>query len=141
MSGVPRSSREAGNAALELLLVAPVLLLLVAAVIGIGRVTSARAALDGVAREGARAAVTAPTAAAAIRLGEESARQTALAYGMDPARLSIAVDTGGFVRGGTLVVAATYRVPLTDLPSFALLPRAVSFTTRQAQPIDPYASR
>ncbi|HZC99247.1 MAG TPA: TadE/TadG family type IV pilus assembly protein [Actinomycetes bacterium] len=103
MSGVPRSWREAGNAALELLLVAPVLLLLVAAVIGIGRVTSARAALDGVAREGARAAVTAPTAAVAIRLGEESARQAALAYGMDPARLSIAVDTGGFVRGGTLV--------------------------------------
>jgi Flp pilus assembly protein TadG len=136
-----QSRREAGNAALELLLVAPVLLLLVAAVIGIGRVTSARAALDGVAREGARAAVTAPTAAAAVRLGEETARQAAVAYGMDLARLSIAVDTGGFVRGGTLVVAATYRVPLADLPSFALLPRAVSFTARQAQPIDPYASR
>ena len=44
-------------------------------------------------------------------------------------------------RNFRLVVAATYRVPLTDLPSFALLPRAVSFTARQAQPIDPYASR
>jgi hypothetical protein len=60
---------------------------------------------------------------------------------MDPARLQVSVDPRGFVRGGTLVVIATYRVPLTDLPSFGLLPRTLSFTARQAQPIDPYASR
>jgi Flp pilus assembly protein TadG len=141
MNRRPRSGRDTGNAALELLLVAPVLLLLIAAVVGIGRVTAARAALAGVAREGARAAVTAPNAAVAIRQGQTSAQQAAVAYGMDLVRLSVDVDPQGFVRGGTLVVIATYRIPLTDLPSFGLLPRALSFTVRQAQPIDPYASR
>jgi len=136
-----RPGREAGNAALELLLIAPVLLLLVAALVGIGRVTAARSALAGVAREGARAAVTAPSAAVAIRQGQVSARAAALGYGMDLARLGVTIDPGGFARGGTLAVTVTYRVPLADLPSFGVLPGTLTFTARQAQPIDPYASR
>lgn len=141
MSRRRRPGREAGNAALELLLIAPVLLLLIAAVVGIGRVTAARSALAGAAREGARAAVTASSATLAIRQGQESVHDAALAYGMDPARLAVTVDPAGFARGGSLVVTATYRVPLVDLPSFGLLPRTLTFTARQAQPIDPYSSR
>ncbi len=136
-----RRDRQGGNAALELLLVAPVLLLVIAAVIGIGRVTAARAALAGVAREGARSAVSARNAAQAVTLGEASAQAAARGYGMDPSRLTVTVDPGGFARGGSVVVTATYRIPLADLPSFGVLPRELTLTARQAQPIDPFASR
>src|SRR5207247_3289926 len=54
-------SRERGSATVELLVVAIALLAFTGGLMGVGRLTSTRAALDGVAREAARAAANTTT--------------------------------------------------------------------------------
>ncbi len=141
---LPRHIRrrcERGTATVELTVVALGLLVFVAGLIGIGRLTDTRTALAGVAREAARAAADAPTASQAIRLGQAEAEQTASGYGLDPARLTVTVDPRGFARGGTLLVVASYQVRLGDLPALRLLPGEVTLRARQLEPIDPFRSR
>jgi hypothetical protein len=136
-----RADRQAGVAAVELLLVTVGLLLFLVGIMAFGRLTQARTALSGVAREAARAAADARTADQAVDLGAEQARATAAGYGLDPDRLQVRVDPGGFARGGTLAVTVRYPVRLDDLPSLRLLPGAVTLSSRQVEPIDPYKSR
>jgi Flp pilus assembly protein TadG len=61
-----RQSRERGSATVELLVVAIALLAFTGGLIGIGRLTSTRAALAGVVREAARASANATTPTQAI---------------------------------------------------------------------------
>jgi len=141
---LPRHIRrrcERGTATVELTVVALGLLVFVAGLIGIGRLTDTRTALAGTAREAARAAADAPTASQAIRLGQAAAEQTAAGYGLDPTRLQVSVDPQGFARGGTLLVVASYQVRLGDLPALRLLPGEVTLRARQLEPIDPFRSR
>lgn len=133
--------RERGTATVELTVVALGLLVFAAGLIGIGRLTDTRTALAGVVREAARAAADAPSASQAVRLGQAAAQQTASGYGLDPARLEVTVDPRGFARGGTLLVAARYRVPLADLPALRLLSGEVTVRAHQLEPIDPFRSR
>ncbi len=136
-----RRHGERGTAMVELTVVALGLLVFAAGLIGIGRLTDTRTALAGVTREAARAAADAPSASQAVRLGQAAARQTASGYGLDPARLAVSVDPQGFARGGTLLVTASYRVRLGDLPTLRLLPGEVTLRARQLEPIDPFRSR
>jgi len=136
-----RRHGEGGTATVELTVVALGLLVFAAGLIGIGRLTDTRTALAGVTREAARAAADAPSASQAVRLGQAAARQTASGYGLDPARLAVSVDPQGFARGGTLLVTASYRVRLGDLPTLRLLPGEVTLRARQLEPIDPFRSR
>jgi Flp pilus assembly protein TadG len=136
-----RPTRQSGSASVELLVVAVGLLAFTAGLVGIGRLTSTRAALAGVAREAARVAVEAPTPTQAIRVGEQRARLVATGYRLDPARLQVTIDPADLAPGGTLLVTASYRAPLDDLPAIGLLPRQVTLTAQQLEPIDPHRSR
>jgi Flp pilus assembly protein TadG len=135
------ATRERGSASVELLVVAVGLLAFTAGLVGIGRLTGTRAALAGVAREAARVAVEAPTPSDAIRSGERRGRLVATGYRLDPARLQVTVDPAGLAPGGTVTVTASYRTFLDDLPTIGLLPRRVTLTARQLEPIDPHRSR
>jgi Flp pilus assembly protein TadG len=134
-------SREQGSATVELLVVAIALLALTGGLIGVGRLTSTRAALAGVAREAARAAANATTPTQAIHTGHQRAHQVAAGYQLNPHRLQVSVDLAGFVRGGTLTVTASYQVPLDDLPTLGLLPGQLTLAAHQQEPIDPHRSR
>ena len=134
-------SRERGSATVELLVVAIALLAFTSGLIGVGRLTSTRAALAGVVRETARAAANATTPTEAIRTGHRRAHQVAAGYQLDPDRLQVTVDPAGLVRGGTLTVTASYQVPLDDLPTIDLLPSQLTLATRHQEPIDPHKSR
>jgi hypothetical protein len=125
----------------ELLVVAIGLLAFTAGLVGIGRLTSARAALAGVAREAARVAVEAPTPTDSIQLGQRRARLVATGYRLDPARLQVTIDPAGLAPGGTATVTCSYRLPLDDLPAIGVLPGQVTLTARQREPIDPHRSR
>jgi Flp pilus assembly protein TadG len=133
--------REQGSATVELLLVAVALLAFTGGLIGVGRLTSTRAALAGVAREAARAAANATTPTQAIRTGHQRAHQVAAGYQLNPDRLHITVEPAGLARGGTLTVTASYQVPLDDLPTLGLLPGQLTLAARQQEPIDPHKSR
>ena len=136
-----RQSRERGSATVELLVVAVALLAFTGGLIGVGRLTSTRAALAGVVREAARAAANAATPAQAIRTGHQRANQVAAGYQLNPDRLQVTVDPAGLVRGGILTVTASYQVPLDDLPTLGLLPGQLTLAARQKEPIDPHKSR
>ena len=133
--------RERGSATVELLVVAIALLAFTGGLIGIGRLTSTRAALDGVVREAARAAANTTTPTQAIRTGHQRAHQVASGYHLDPERLQVTVDPAGLLRGGTLTVTASYQIPLDDLPTMGLLPGQLTLTVHQREPIDPHRSR
>jgi Flp pilus assembly protein TadG len=134
-------SGERGSATVELLVVAIALLALTGGLIGVGRLTSTRAALAGVAREAARAAANATTPTQAIRTGHQRAHQVAAGYQLNPDRLHITVEPAGLARGGTLTVTASYQVPLDDLPTLGLLPGQLTLAARHQEPIDPHKSR
>jgi Flp pilus assembly protein TadG len=134
-------SREQGSATVELLVVAIALLAFTGGLIGVGRLTSTRAALAGVVREAARVAATATTPTDAIRTGRQRAKQVAVGYQLNPDRLQVTVDPAGLARGGTLTVTASYQVPLDDLPTMGLLPGQLTLTARHQEPIDPHKSR
>ena len=136
-----RQLRERGSATVELLVVAVALLAFTGGLIGVGRLTSTRAALAGVAREAARAAANTTTPTQAIRTGHQRAHQVAAGYQLKPDRLQITVEPAGLPRGGTLTVIASYQVPLDDLPTLGLLPGQLTLAARQQEPIDPYKSR
>jgi Flp pilus assembly protein TadG len=125
----------------ELLVVAIALLAFTGGLIGVGRLTSTRAALAGVVREAARAAANAPTPTQAIRTGRQRAHQVAAGYQLNPDRLQVTVDPAGLARGGTLTVTASYQVPLDDLPTLGLLPSQLTLTAHQREPIDLHKSR
>jgi Flp pilus assembly protein TadG len=139
-TAIPQS-RERGSATVELLVVAIALLAFTSGLIGVGRLTSTRAALAGVVREAARAAANAPSATQAIQTGRQRAHQVAAGYQLDPGRLQVIVDPAGLLRGGTLTVTASYQVPLDDLPTIDLLPSQLTLTAHHQEPIDPHKSR
>jgi Flp pilus assembly protein TadG len=136
-----RQSRERGSATVELLVVAIALLAFTGGLMGVGRLTSTRAALAGVAREAARAAANATTPPQAIRIGHQRAHQVAAGYQLNPDRLQVTVDPAGLVRGGILTVTANYEVALDDLPTLGLVPGQLTLTAHQQEPIDPNKSR
>jgi Flp pilus assembly protein TadG len=132
---------ERGTAALELALLAPVLVLLVAIVVAAGRMVETKAAILSVAREAARAASEAPNAEAAHDAALATAEEVAAGLGLDPARLSIAQDPGGFGRGEPYRVSVSYRVQLADLPGLGLLPGSIELGAEHAELIQTYKSR
>jgi Flp pilus assembly pilin Flp len=132
---------ERGTAAVELALLAPVLLVLVAVVSGAGRMVETKSAVLSVAREAARAAAEAPNAAAAYEVAIATAQQVAEGLGLDPARLSIVQDPHGFSRGAPYEVSVSYQVSMADLPGLGLLPGSVTLGAEHAELIDTYRSR
>lgn len=136
-----RLRNERGTAAVELALLAPVLLVLVAVVSGAGRMVETKSAVLSVAREAARAAAEAPNAAAAHDVAIATAQQVAEGLGLDPARLSIVQDPHGFARGAPYEVSVSYQVSMADLPGLGLLPGSVTLGAEHAELIDTYRSR
>jgi hypothetical protein len=132
---------ERGTAAVELALLAPVLVLVVAIVGAAGRMVETKSAILSVAREAARAASEAPTEAAAHDAALATAEDVATGLGLDPARLSIAQDGGSFGRGEPYEVSVSYRVTLADLPGLGLLPGSVVLGAEHAELIQTYKSR
>jgi hypothetical protein len=125
----------------ELALLAPVLLVLVAVVSGAGRMVETKSAVLSVAREAARSAAEAPNAAAAHDVAIATAQQVAEGLGLDPDRLSIVQDPHGFVRGAPYEVSVSYQVSMADLPGLGLLPGSVTLGAQHAELIDAYRSR
>jgi Flp pilus assembly protein TadG len=114
---------DAGSAALELVVLAPVLLALIALVIAAGRVSIAQSSVDAAARDAARQASISLTPASAKAAGRESADESLASDGLNCVSEVVSVNTGGPYSGfqvpaGTpATVSATVgcKVPLSDL--------------------------
>lgn len=107
---------QRGNALVEVALVLPMLLVLVAGVLGVGRVVQAQMGVSAVAREAARAAALAENPAEAASQGVVRGQEVAVGYELTNGSLQIIVDPGSFARGAPMRASAHYEVALDDLP-------------------------
>lgn len=147
MTPVPARRRrvrgDQGAAALELAVLAPALLALIAAVIAVGRIAIAGGAVEAAARDAARQASIARTPAAARAAARSSALASLRASDLACAP-TVTVDTGGFATPigapAAVRVRVTCPVQLSDLlvPG---LPGTVTKTGSFTSPIDPYRGR
>jgi Flp pilus assembly protein TadG len=133
-----------GNAALELVILAPVLLALLGLVIAAGRMSIAQGSVDAAARDAARQASISLTPAAAQAAGQASARAALRRDGLD-CRPAVLINVSQFAAtqpGEPAAVTATVRcaISLSDLA----LPGLPGRTLVQAEftsPLDVYRSR
>lgn len=110
-----RTRGEAGTAVVELVLVVPVLLALLALVVFAGRVGSASADVTAAARDAARAASLRDAPAAARADAESTAEAALAATGVSCADTSVAVEAGALRPGGSVAVTVTCRLRVADL--------------------------
>jgi Flp pilus assembly protein TadG len=138
-----RARSDGGNAALELVVLAPVLLGLLGLVIAAGRTAIAQSAVDAAARDAARQASISSTAASAQAAAQASARAALRGDGLDCIPVVI-LDTSqfGIIPGHPAVVTATVSctVPLAIL-AVPGLPGAVRLQGTFVSPLDIYRSR
>ena len=142
---VPITSRgrDEGNAALELVVLAPVILFLLGLMIAAGRTSIAQGSVDAAARDAARQASIALTPGAAQAAAQSSAQAALSQDGLD-CKPRVHVDTSQFgtqVGLPASVTATVYcRVSLSDLvvpglPGSRML--WFSFTS----PLDPFREK
>lgn len=136
-----RLRSQSGNATVEMVLLAPVLLALLALVVAAGRVLAIRSAVESVVRESARSASQAPNADRAFSVIQMRAEEVAAEMDLDPGRIVVQADLGEFVRGAPMRVSATYRVRLGDLPAFGLFPGSFVLSAQHVETVERYKSR
>jgi Flp pilus assembly protein TadG len=134
---------DAGNAALELVVLAPVLLGLLGLVIAAGRTSVAQSSVDAAARDAARQASVAADPYIAVAAGEASAKAALRRDGLD-CNPVISIDTSGFAvppgQPADVSATVTCTVPLSRLYLPGLPGRhTMTFTFRS--PLDVYRSR
>jgi TadE-like protein len=148
VTGLPRAwgphpDADNGNAALELVILAPVLLGLLGLIIAAGRTTIAQSAVAAAARDAARQASISLTPEAAKAAAQASARASLRSDGLDCVPI-VATDVSEFgtVPGRPAIVTAAVSctVPLADL-ALPGLPGSVRLQATFTSPLDIYRSR
>jgi Flp pilus assembly protein TadG len=138
-----RRPADGGSAALELVILAPVLLALLALVIAAGRVSVAQGSVDAAARDAARQASIALTPWAAKEAGRASAQASLRQDGLDCVPV-VAVDTSQFSippgQPATVTASVSCSVPLANL-ALPGLPGRTRLTATFTSPLDVYRSR
>jgi hypothetical protein len=135
---------DAGNAALELVVLAPVLLAILGLVIAAGRTSIAEGAVNAAARDAARQASIALNPYAAQAAGQASARAALHADGLD-CHPEVTIDVADFAsQPGTIappvVATVTCAVPLASL-YLPGLPGVRTISATFSSPLDVYRSR
>lgn len=131
----PARGREAGSVAVELTLLTPLLLLFLLLVVALGRMATARADVDGAARDAARVASIAREPATAARSSRDAAAATLADRGVTCRSLDVVVDTSAFRPGGWVAAEVTCQVDLADL-ALLRLPGTKAVHARFVAPVD-----
>jgi hypothetical protein len=137
LRGSARAAREPGQSLVELAIVLPAVVIGLLLVIGLGVLGQAKAGVQAVASEAARAGALTSSPAAAETAGTHRAYQVATGYGLDPGRLAVTIDIGDFQRGGTVSAEVEYRVPLHELLPL-IWGADVALSQAASEPIDIY---
>jgi Flp pilus assembly protein TadG len=142
-AGVRRGCADDGNAALELVILAPVLLGLLGLVIAAGRTSIAQGSVEAAARDAARQASISLTSAAAQETGQASARAALMQDGLGCAPV-VVINTSQFAipSGEPAMVTATVSCTVS-LSNLALpgLPGSARLQASFTSPLDIYRSR
>jgi Flp pilus assembly protein TadG len=131
------SPTEVGGATVELVLVTPLLLALALFAVLAGRLTEARAEVDGAARDAARAASIARDPAAARAAAHATAQATLGERRLTCRTFHVRTDTSAFRAGGHVAVQLACTVELDDL-SLLRIPGERTIQTRFVAPLDTF---
>lgn len=130
---------DTGAAAVELVLVTPLLVMLLLFVLFGGRLASATADVNAAARASARAASLARDADTASDAARATAEGELRRTGVPCRDVVVDTDTSGFAAGGSVTVELHCGVPLGDLGLLGL-PATHTISVRQVAVIDRYRS-
>jgi Flp pilus assembly protein TadG len=136
----PRRTRtrgEEGSAIAELVIVAPVLLIVIVLMIALGRVDSAQGDVESAARAGVQAAVVQADPADAESQGTTAAQASLAGAGLTCTAPQISVDTSNFVAGGWVSVTVTCVTSLADV-SVPGVPGAKTLSATSTAHLDPF---
>jgi Flp pilus assembly protein TadG len=135
---------QRGSATLELAIIGPALIVLLAVVIAAGRIQVAGGAVEQAAAAGAREASIARTPAAAAAIAEAAATRVLTQQDLDCAALTVTTDTSGYAvpvgQVGQVGATVTCIVPLSDL-GVPVLPGARTLTAQSTSVLDRYRGR
>ena len=136
---------DRGNAPLELVLIAPVILMMIGLVVAAGRVSTARNAMDAAAREAARQASVATSQAAAQQAAISGATSALAADGLQCQPIVRLLNLSQAFNSpigepADIRVRVTCVVRLSDL-TVPGVPGTVTLNAVFTSPLDPYRSR
>lgn len=132
-----RRRDQRGSAALELTLLAPVLMVILLFVVGLGRMAHARQEVEAVAADAARAASLERNTAMSARAARDAADRSLGDAGVSCAGLSVSVDLSSYEPGGSVTVTVSCRANLSDV-AMAGFPGSRTFTATSRVPIETY---
>lgn len=124
--------------AVELTLLAPLLILLLLLCVVAGRLVTARMTVETAAREAARAATTTRTPTDALHAATVTA-DAALGPSAACRTHQITVDTSRFIAGGFVAVTVSCHTDLSGMTGLDL-PGQKTITARFVSPLDTYRS-
>lgn len=135
MSREPPGAGEVGGAAVEVALVAPLLIVMLLFVVGLGRLASARAAVDGAARDAAREASIRRGPGRAVAEAEALARDSLAGRDVTCQELAVDVDVAELRPGGSVAVEVACTVALADV-TLSGLPGSKRLRASFVAPVD-----
>ena len=128
---------EGGQAIAELVIVAPVLLLVIVLMIGLGRIDSAQGDVESAARAAVQAAVVQSDPADAQAQAAEAVTSTLAGAGLTCPSPQVTTDTQNFVPGGSVSVTVTCVTSLADV-TVPGLPGSKTLSATSTAHIDPF---
>lgn len=139
-----RTGGDRGSVVLELVVLAPGLLLFIGLVVFAGRMSLAKQSIAQAAEEASRTASIARTQPEADSTAGQAARSTLTQQNLQCVTTTVSVDTAGFARpvGTPATVTATVScvVRLSDL-AVPGLPGSKTVTATASSPLDTYRER
>ncbi|WP_018504998.1 TadE/TadG family type IV pilus assembly protein [Parafrankia discariae] len=134
----PDADGDAGSAAIELTLLAPLIILLLLLIVYAGRAVNARGQVDTAAHTAARAASIARSPAQAVAAAEQAVAPDPAGSDGPCTALTVQVDTSQFRPGGVVRATVECRLDQSDLAAGLPIPGQRTLTTTASAPIDVY---
>jgi Flp pilus assembly protein TadG len=128
---------ERGASAIELTLIAPVLMVILLFVVGLGRMAHARQQIESVAADSARAASLERNTSQSARAAQIAAAQSLGEAGVACTNLRVDVDLSSYQPGGRVGVTVTCTTQLRDV-ALAGFPGSRVFSATSIVPIETY---
>ncbi len=128
---------ERGSAAVELVLVTPVLIALLLFVVGLGRLAGANGEVEAASRDAARAAANARSPQAAQQAGTDAAAATLQDRGIECPTLHVAIDADQFRADGFVSATVTCVVDLNEVTTVGF-PVSKTLSATFTAPVDRY---
>ena len=128
---------EAGFAALELVILFPILLIFILLIVGFGRASRGRDLVDSAAEAAARAGSQAFTPDTARHAAQDAATSTLTGGGVSCYDMTVSLDVSQFRPGGKVTAHLSCKTDLSDL-AMSGMPGQVDLTAAATSPIDAF---